>query len=103
MKAAAQESANLGSPKTRATFFDRCKTSGLWLLNTQLWNNADVLKSTGYTIEMIKEPLYLMTQCLKEGSKPNQLEDFNVELIKGVKNFRTDLEGKAAFPTDGES
>jgi len=31
------------------------------------------------------------------------LEDFNVELIKGVKNFRTDLEGKAASPTDGES
>jgi len=31
------------------------------------------------------------------------LEDFNVELIKGVKNFRIDLEGKAASPTDGES
>jgi len=71
MKAAAQESANLGSPKARAPFFDKCKTTGLWLLNTQLWNNADVLKATGYTIEMIKEPLYLMTQCLKEGSKPN--------------------------------
>lgn len=54
-----------------------------------MWNNFEVMKSSGYTIEMIKEPLYLLAQCLKDGMKSNQLEDFNIDQMKNLKNFKS--------------
>ena len=53
-----------------------------------MWNNQEVMKSSGYTIEMIKEPLYLLAQCLKDGMKSNQLEDFNIDQLKQLKNYQ---------------
>ena len=37
---------------------------------------------------MIKEPLYLLAQCLKDGMKSNQFDDFNIDQIKAIKNFK---------------
>jgi hypothetical protein len=65
--------------RLKFSFFEKCKTSNQNLINVAMWNNSEVLKSSGYTIEMIKEPLYLMAQCLKDGMKSNQLDDFNID------------------------
>lgn len=85
------------SPKSaKNSFFDKCKLTGQNLLNVHMWNNPDVMMSSGYAIEMIKEPLFLLAQCLKDGMKSNQLEDFNIEQIKSLKNFK-------ALISEGES
>ena len=60
-----------------------------------MWNNSEVLKSSGYTLEMIKEPLYLLAQCLKDGMKSNQLDDFNIDQIKSIKNFKANFINEA--------
>ena len=72
---------------TAANFFDKCKMTGQNLLNVSMWNNQEVLRSSGYTIEMIKEPLYLLAQCLKDGMKSKQFDDLNIEGVKTIKNF----------------
>ena len=60
------------APNTELSgYFEKCKATGMNLLNTSMWNNQDVMTSSGYTIEMIKEPLYLLAQCLKDGMKSN--------------------------------
>lgn len=75
--------------RQKFTFFEKCKMSNQNLINVSFWNNSEVLKSSGYPIEMIKEPLYLLAQCLKDGMKSNQLDDFNIDQIKSIKNFKS--------------
>lgn len=74
--------------RSKTQFFDKCKMSGQNLINVSMWNNPDVLRSSGYTIEQLKEPLFLLAQCLKDGMKSNQMDDFNIEQIKSIKNFK---------------
>ena len=79
----------MANSRQKFTFFERCKLSNQNLINVSFWNNSEVLKSSGYPIEMIKEPLYLLAQCLKDGMKSNQLDDFNIDQIKSIKNFKS--------------
>lgn len=86
----AQNSSSTVSPKFKATgYFEKCRMSNQYLINVSMWNNAEVMKSSGYTIEMIKEPLYLLAQCLKDGMKSNQFDDFNIDQIKRLTNFKS--------------
>lgn len=80
-EAQTSQSSSAMSPKHSRgfSFFEKCRITNNNLINVSMWNNQEVMKSSGYTIEMIKEPLYLLAQCLKDGMKSNQLEDFNID------------------------
>lgn len=91
-----QNSNSTVSPKFKAAgYFEKCRMSNQYLINVSMWNNAEVMKSSGYTIEMIKEPLYLLAQCLKDGMKSNQFDDFNIDQIKRLNNFKSFLNNDA--------
>jgi hypothetical protein len=55
-------------------------------LNTSIWKNYKVITSTGYSIEMIKEPMYLLGIFIQENLQPNRLEGFDVDSIKQLKD-----------------
>jgi len=62
-----QHGKNFRSPNKKS-FFKRSKTSdpksGLVALNTDIWNNPRVVSITGYTIEMLKEPLFMLAMFI---------------------------------------
>jgi hypothetical protein len=39
--------------------------NGHLLLNTNIWNNFEVVRVTGYSISMIKEPLYELAKFIR--------------------------------------
>ena len=55
-------------------------------LNTDIWNNKKVAQMTGYTIEMLKQPLYELSVFIKHNLVPNNLNYMDLEGIKGVQN-----------------
>ena len=55
-------------------------------LNTRIWTNFKVITQTGYSIEMIKEPLYHLALFIQENLQPNRLEGFDIESIKALKD-----------------
>jgi len=68
-------------------FFANCAMKdGLRELNLQIWNNHMVHSTTGYSIEDLKEPLYQMSDFIRNNLSPNRLEGFDVEAIPNVKN-----------------
>ena len=55
-------------------------------LNTSIWCNFEVISQTGYSIEMIKEPLYHLAFFIQENLQPNRLEGFDIEHVKTLKD-----------------
>jgi hypothetical protein len=47
-----------------------------------------VVSLTGYSIEMLKEPLYHLAQFIQQNLSPNRLEGFNVEALKELKDYK---------------
>jgi transcription initiation factor TFIIIB Brf1 subunit/transcription initiation factor TFIIB len=45
-------------------------------VNTDIWNNKRVGQMTGYTIEMLREPLYRLAEFIKANLVPNHLQYF---------------------------
>ena len=58
-------------------------------LNTDIWNNKRLSLTTGYTIEMLREPLYHLAEFIKSNLVPNHLQFFQLGNILGVKNVQT--------------
>tara|TARA_B100000780_G_C20918309_1_gene365766 strand:+ start:481 stop:657 length:177 start_codon:yes stop_codon:yes gene_type:complete len=56
-------------------------------LNTDIWNNTEIVSLTGYSIEMIKEPLYHLSSFIKSNLTPDRLVGFNLEYIKELKDI----------------
>jgi hypothetical protein len=69
-------------------FFEKKK--GLMLLNTSIWNNLKVVSITGYSISMIKEPLYKLAMFIRENLTPDRLEGFDLDAILEIKDSRPD-------------
>jgi len=61
------------------------------LLNTDIWNNSYIVGLTGYTIEMLKVPLYSLCLFIRENLTPDRLVQMNLECILEVTNFETNL------------
>ena len=57
------------------------------LLNTDIWNNAYVVSLTGYSIMMLKEPLYALSKFIRENLTPDRLEGFDLENILELRDF----------------
>ena len=55
-------------------------------LNTDIWNNPEMALQTGYTIEMLKEPLYALSKFVSRNLVPNKLKYFHIEAIQDLKN-----------------
>jgi hypothetical protein len=55
--------------------------------NTEIWNNPKVASLTGYSIEMIRDPLYEMASFIQENLSPNRLEGFDIENIKHLESY----------------
>ena len=55
-------------------------------LNTQIWSNLSVISQTGYSIEMIKDPLYLLAFFIQDNLQPNRLEGFDIDLVLKLKD-----------------
>lgn len=58
-------------------------------VNTDIWNNRRLSLTTGYTIEMLREPLYHLAEFIKSNLVPNHLQYFQLGNILGVKNVQT--------------
>ena len=61
--------------------------NGQLILNTDIWNNPRVVSLTGFSILMIKEPLYQLAQFIRENLTPDRLEGFDLESILEVQDF----------------
>lgn len=57
-------------------------------VNTDIWNNKRVSLLTGYTIEMLREPLHQLAEFIKSNLVPNHLQYFQLGNILGVKNVQ---------------
>lgn len=51
------------------------------LFNTDVWNNPEIVKSTGYSIEFLKDVIYKLSTFIKNNLTPNRLEGFNLVKI----------------------
>ena len=58
------------------------KPGNLKPLNTDIWNNEEVTRVSGYTIVELRECLYLLAQFISSSLSPNRLESFDIEGIK---------------------
>ena len=63
--------------------------AGSVTLNTDIWNNKRIAQLSGYTIEMLKEPLCHLSEFIKANLVPNKLEYFALGDILGVSNIKT--------------
>ena len=45
-------------------------------LNTHIWNNVQVVNASGYSMDMLIQPLYDLARFIEESLEPNRLEDF---------------------------
>ena len=61
-------------------------------MNTNIWNNPKVVSVTGYSMSMIKEPLYELSKFIRENLTPDRLEGFDLEAILDIKDFRPDCQ-----------
>ena len=59
------------------------KTSAniLFYLNTDLWNNKNMFKLTGYSIEDLKESLIALSKFVSDNLVPNKLKYFDLDAI----------------------
>ena len=48
-------------------------SENLLLMNTDVWNNATVVKTTGYSMQMIRKPLYELSMFIKHSLSPDRL------------------------------
>lgn len=51
-----------------------------------MWSDVDIIATTGYTIELLREPLYLLSDCLNTHLPNSKFSDFDIEGIKTFKN-----------------
>uniref|UniRef100_A0A7S3IMY6 Uncharacterized protein n=1 Tax=Strombidium inclinatum TaxID=197538 RepID=A0A7S3IMY6_9SPIT len=55
--------------------------------NTRIWNNPRIATMTGYTMEMIREPLYKLAVFVQDNLNPNRLDGFDVEALRTLPNL----------------
>mmetsp|Transcript_2689 Transcript_2689/g.4531 ORF Transcript_2689/g.4531 Transcript_2689/m.4531 type:complete len:410 (+) Transcript_2689:474-1703(+) len=55
-------------------------------MNTKIWTNFKVISQAGFSIEMIREPLYHLAFFIQENLQPNRLEGFDIESVKTLKD-----------------
>lgn len=61
-----------------------------YYLNTDIWNNAQIVSASGYTMEMMVKPLYDLACFIEDSLEPNRLEDFYLKQILTVKDIICD-------------
>ena len=54
------------------------QSTPLLRFNTQVWNNQQVLKVTGYTYTAIKQCLYTLANYIRESLVPDRLQGFDL-------------------------
>jgi hypothetical protein len=59
---------------------------GLIQLNTEVWNNIYVVQTTGYCMELLKEPLYQLAKFIQKNLTPDRLQGFDIEGINDLQN-----------------
>ena len=82
-------SINIYQRDKNGSSFKFAKLGNEILLNTDIWNNAYIVGLTGYTIEMVRKPLYQLCLFIRENLTPDRLKDVNLEAILQVRNFQT--------------
>ena len=55
-------------------------------LNTDIWNNPNVVSASGYTIESLIKPLHDLACFIEDSLEPNRLEDFYLDQILTLKD-----------------
>ena len=58
----------------------------LFYLNTDIWNNKEVFKLTGYKIEELTETLISLAKFVSENLVPNKLKYFDIQALQKIKN-----------------
>ena len=62
------------------------KTTVLFYLNTDIWNNRNMYKLTGYSIEDLVESLMALSKFVSDNLVPNKLKYFDLEALRNLKN-----------------
>ena len=62
------------------------KTTVLFYLNTDIWNNRNMYKLTGYSIEDLVESLMALSKFVSDNLVPNKLKSFDLAALKNLKN-----------------
>lgn len=62
------------------------KTTVLFYLNTDIWNNQNMYKLTGYSIEDLVESLMALSKFVSDNLVPNKLKYFDLEALRNLKN-----------------
>ena len=62
------------------------KTTVLFYLNTDIWNNRNMYKLTGYSIEDLVESLMALSKFVSDNLVPNKLKYFDLAALKNLKN-----------------
>ena len=57
----------------------------IFYLNTDIWNNRNIYKLTGYSIEDLLESLIALSKFVSDNLVPNKLKYFDLEAIKDLK------------------
>jgi len=75
------------------------KRTVLLQVNTQVWNNQQVLEVTGITYKALKQCLYELANYIRESLTPDRLYGFDLETILEADNFLIeDQDTEAASP-----
>ena len=61
-----------------------CMSGTKLLLTTNMWNNAEIVKVTGYSITMLKPCLYDLAHYTKNSLTPDPLWCFDLESIRAI-------------------
>ena len=75
-----------------ASFFKLSQNSdvnnkNLILLNTDVWNNSTIAAVSGYTLEMLKQPLFESCMFIRNNLSPDRLAGFDIDSVLEVSDF----------------
>lgn len=58
-----------------------------YILNTSIWNKLEVVHATGYSMSMLKRPLYDLAKFIEQNLEPNRLEAFYLDQILQIRDI----------------
>ena len=62
------------------------KNKNLILLNTDIWTET-VVAVSGYTLEMLKQPLFESCMFIRNNLSPDRLAGFDLKSVLEISNF----------------
>lgn len=62
------------------SFFKLSTKKDQIMLNTDIWT-AEVTNITGYSVDMLRRPLFQLSMFIRENLQPDRLSDFDIDAL----------------------